>query len=208
MREPWAIGAESIIFKIIQGGNFFLLKHRPKKTYLLSAIDSSLRALRTSRECKMLAVARTLGVPTPAVYALDKTNHALLMDYIEGEQLKNIVDTVSTEVLHEICYKFGGLIALLHQGNVIHGDPTTSNVIVDTKSKLWLVDFGLSEMNATTEMKGVDLHLIQRAFETTHWNYQEIMLKATLEGYKSRMRNDAQIIIDRMSEIRERGRYH
>jgi TP53 regulating kinase-like protein len=208
MKEILAVGAESIIFKIKQSGQNCLLKHRPKKPYLLDAIDESIRKLRTNRECKMIAIARKLGVPTPAVYALDKTNHTLLMEYIEGRQLKEIVGEVSKKKIEMMCKKFGSLIALLHQGNVIHGDPTTSNVIVDNQSKLWLVDFGLSEMNATIEMKGVDLHLIHRAFETTHWNFQKIMLENTLEGYTDIMREDAKDVLSRMSEIRERGRYH
>jgi len=208
MKEAWTIGAESIIFRIKQGGQFYILKHRPKKTYLLKIIDDSLRDLRTSRECKMLTIARKLGIPTPAVYAVDTTNHTLLMDYIEGRQLKEIADTRPVKDVQKMCYEFGCLVAQLHQGNVTHGDPTTSNVIVDSKSKLWLVDFGLSEMNATVEMKGVDLHLIRRAFETTHWNLQEIMLESTLEGYTDRMGSIAKGILDRMSEIRERGRYH
>jgi len=57
-------------------------------------------------------------------------------------------------------------------------------------------------------MKGVDLHLIQRALETTHWDIQEDMLNATLEGYVDILRNDAEPTLARMSEIRERGRYH
>jgi len=91
---------------------------------------------------------------------------------------------------------------------VVHGDPTTSNVIIDSKSKLWLVDFGLSEMNATVEMKGVDLHLIHRALETTHWDLQECMLKATINGYSDTLGEESKEILFRMEEIRERGRYH
>lgn len=208
MKEILAVGAESIIFKIKQGEHYFLLKHRPKKPYLLDVIDESIRKLRTNRECKMITIARKLGIATPAIYALDKKKHTLLMDYIEGKQLKEIVDIIPEKTLEMMCKKFGSLIALLHQGNVIHGDPTTSNVIVDNQSQLWLVDFGLSEMNATIEMKGVDLHLIHRAFETTHWNFQEIMLEKTLEGYTDIMGENAKDILSRMSEIRERGRYH
>ena len=208
MKEVLTIGAESIIFKINQSGQNFLLKYRPKKPYLLDAIDESIRKLRTIRECKMITIARKLGVPTPAVYALDKANHALLMEYIKGRQFKEIVDEVSKKKLETMCIKFGYLIALLHQGNVIHGDPTTSNVIVDNQSQLWLVDFGLSEMNATIEMKGVDLHLIRRALETTHWDLQKIMLENTLEGYTDTFGKDAKDVLVRMSEIRERGRYH
>ena len=116
MKKAWTIGAESAIFKIEQSGQLFLLKHRPKKPYLLDIIDNSLRESRTSRECKMLTVARKLGIPTPAVYALDKVNHTLLMDYIEGRQLKEIVDTVPIKAVQKMCYTFGSLIALLHQG--------------------------------------------------------------------------------------------
>ena len=208
MKEILAVGAESIIFKIKQGEHYFLLKHRPKKPYLLDVIDESIRKLRTNRECKMITIARKLGIATPAIYALDKKKHTLLMDYIEGKQLKEIVDIIPEKTLEMMCKKFGSLIALLHQGNVIHGDPTTSNVIVDNQSQLWLVDFGLAEMNATIEMKGVDLHLIRRAFETTHWNFQKIMLENTLKGYTNIMGEDAKDILSRMSKIRERGRYH
>ena len=97
---------------------------------------------------------------------------------------------------------------MLHKGDVVHGDPTTSNVIIDSESRLWLVDFGLSEMNATVEMKGVDLHLIHRALETTHWDLQELMLDATIKGYSHILGNDSKDILSRMEEIRERGRYH
>ena len=96
----------------------------------------------------------------------------------------------------------------MHKGNVVHGDPTTSNVIVDGHSKLWMVDFGLAEYNATVEMKGVDLHLIRRALETTHWEHLDVMLESSLEGYKSVMRKESDDVLLRMEEIRERGRYH
>lgn len=130
------------------------------------------------------------------------------MDFIEGSQFKEIAGNISKHKLVILSREFGRLIANLHIGNVVHGDPTTSNVIVDKNNKLWLVDFGLSEMNATIETKGVDLHLIQRALETTHWDLQEIMLRATLEGYSEVSGSQAEPVLSRMKEIRERGRYH
>ncbi len=203
-----ARGAESVIYKIERWGLPFVLKWRQDKPYLLKEIDSQLRKLRTSRECKMLTISRALGVPTPAVYSVDLENYTILMDFITGVQFKKLAAQLSRTDLISNCHGFGKLIALLHEGNVVHGDPTTSNVIVDEKSRLWVVDFGLSEMNATIEMKGVDLHLIHRALETTHWDIQEDMLNATLEGYVDILKDAAEPIITRMSEIRERGRYH
>ncbi len=63
-------------------------------------------------------------------------------------------------------------------------------------------------MNATVEMKGVDLHLIHRALETTHWDLQEFMLEATIKGYSETLGDESKDILSRMEEIRERGRYH
>jgi TP53 regulating kinase-like protein len=156
----------------------------------------------------MLTVSRSLGVPTPAVYSVDLEKHTILMDFIPGTQFKQLAGQISHSNLISLSHRFGKLIAILHEGNVVHGDPTTSNVIVDDKSRMWIIDFGLSEMNASTEMKGVDLHLIHRALETTHWDFQEIMLDATLEGYVEVLGNTAESTLSRMKEIRERGRYH
>ena len=208
MEEIIAQGAESIILKTKRWKQSLVLKWRQSKPYLFNDIDSHLRKTRTSRECKMLSVARVLGVPTPAVYAVDLDDYTILMDYIEGKQFKQIANSLPEKQLKQFCFEFGRSIALLHMGDVVHGDPTTSNVIIDSDSKLWLVDFGLSEMNATVEMKGVDLHLIHRALETTHWDLQECMLEATLKGYSDTVGNEAKETLSRMEEIRERGRYH
>lgn len=208
MEELIARGAESVILKVNRWNQTFVLKWRQPKPYLLTEIDSQLRKTRTSRECKMLSVARSLGVRTPAVYAINLNDFTILMDYIIGNQLKQLVNKLPENQLKQYCKEFGESIAMLHKGDVVHGDPTTSNVIIDSESRLWLVDFGLSEMNATVEMKGVDLHLIHRALETTHWDLQELMLDATIKGYSHILGNDSKDILSRMEEIRERGRYH
>ncbi|UCH04455.1 MAG: Kae1-associated serine/threonine protein kinase [Candidatus Thorarchaeota archaeon] len=208
MAEQLTLGAESIIFRLDQWDREFILKHRPPKPYLLKAIDDLLKLSRTNRECKMLTVARSLGVPTPAVLWIDRKQHTIAMDFINGTQLKQLVSEASERKLRELCEEFGRLIGLLHDGGVVHGDPTTSNVIVDKQSKVWLIDFGLAEMNATVEMKGVDIHLMRRAFETTHWDLEDTMLESALVGYRRTMREEAEEVLSRANEIRTRGRYH
>jgi TP53 regulating kinase-like protein len=130
------------------------------------------------------------------------------MDFIEGNQLKEIANTASGSQLKGLCNQFGQLIAKLHNGGMVHGDPTTSNLVVTPEYKIWMIDFGLSELNATIEMKGVDLHLIRRALETTHWDLQEEMLENTIKGYTKALGDESVQILARMEEIRERGRYH
>lgn len=206
--EPIAIGAESNISKVKLWGTSYALKHRPSKPYLLPEIDLMLRTSRTNRECKSLTFARSLGVPTPAVHSVDLNDCTILMDFIDGKQLKEMASTASSSQIKELCNQFGRLIAHLHLGGMVHGDPTTSNLVVTPKNKIWMIDFGLAELNATTEMKGVDLHLIRRALETTHWNLQEEMLENTIEGYVTVLGGESDQILARMEEIRERGRYH
>ncbi len=206
--ELLALGAESKIVKVRRAGKEFVLKIRPQKPYLIPEIAQFLRSSRISRESKMLTLVRTFGIPTPTIYSIDLENCTIMMDFIEGSTLKETANTVKNEELIHLCNTFGQLIGQLHQGNVVHGDPTTSNVIVDNDSKLWLIDFGLADFNATVEMKGVDLHLIRRALETTHWDKQNLMLEAIMEGYVGVIGADADVIITRMKEIRERGRYH
>ncbi|MHA1741536.1 MAG: Kae1-associated kinase Bud32 [Candidatus Thorarchaeota archaeon] len=208
MSEIWALGAESVITRTERWGRPLIVKTRVKKPYLHPEIDEALRRQRTARECRMLSFARRLGVPTPAVYAVDRSTYSITMDLIDGKQLKEFANDMPDSRLETMCFEFGRLLGLLHRGKVVHGDPTTSNVIVDNRGKLWIVDFGLAEWNATIEMMGVDLHLVRRALETTHWDRQTLMLKATIEGYSSIMGNETEEVLSRMDEIRERGRYH
>ncbi len=206
--EIWALGAESVILRVRRWGRTLIEKRRRAKPYLLPEIDSLLRRQRTNRECRMLNRVRRLGVRAPTVYAVDWSSYSILMDFVQGEQLKVIAQTCSDDDLMDLCKEFGRMLGLLHTGGVVHGDPTTSNIIVDPQRRLWLVDFGLAEWNATVEMMAVDLHLVRRTLETTHWDRQEIMLDAVLQGYWDQMASSADEILSRMEEIRERGRYH
>ena len=203
-----ALGAESTLYRLQHWNRVLAVKWRRKKQYLLPAIDASLRRARTTRECKMLTVVRSLGVRTPAVYSLDLDECSITMDFINGIQLKQFIEREALPEATRFCKEFGDILARLHEAGIVHGDPTTSNLIVDEHSRLWFIDFGLSETNASVEMKGVDIHLVRRALETTHWDVQNELLQSFLEGYKSRSGTDAEPVLARMDEIRERGRYH
>jgi TP53 regulating kinase-like protein len=207
-KQLLTLGAESAIYIVEYWGKTLALKWRPIKPYLHNEIDKLLRTSRTSRECKMLTFVRTLGVPTPAVHFVDISHHIIVMDFIEGQQLKQLVGVSSKKRITSLCYEFGKLLGIMHLSDVVHGDPTTSNVVVDTQSKMWLVDFGLAEKNATIEMKGVDLHLLRHTYETTHWDLQETMLESTMDGYIEISGDAAEPVLARADEIRERGRYH
>eukprot|EP00126_Sphaerothecum_destruens_P010734 Sdes_comp20798_c0_seq4m17081 len=63
----------------------------------------------------------------------------------------------------------GVLVAKLHRENIIHGDLTTSNMLLEGNSEnIILIDFGLSYVSSLAEDKAVDLYVLERAFASTH----------------------------------------
>lgn len=64
----------------------------------------------------------------------------------------------------------------MHDGQIIHGDLTSSNIMLRSPSNdLVLIDFGLGQMKPTIEDKAVDLYVLERAFISTHPN-SEVMV--------------------------------
>lgn len=76
----------------------------------------------------------------------------------------------------ELADKVGAALALMHDNNVIHGDLTTSNMLIHTETRrLYMIDFGLSTVSATEEDRAVDLYVLERAFLSTHPTATELV---------------------------------
>lgn len=79
--------------------------------------------------------ARRLGVVTPVLYGVDSVHHTLTFEFIEGRSVKDVLlefgsNGVIEERLYDIATQIGTAIAKLHDGGLVHGDLTTSNMIV------------------------------------------------------------------------------
>ena len=108
----------------------------------------------------------------------------------------------------KLCIAIGILIAKLHSHGLIHGDLTTSNMILSPEGKIFFVDFGLGEKNVEVEAQGVDLHLMKRALQSTHYLFWEDCFKNVLCGYTSvRGVEVAENVYEKIREIERRGRY-
>lgn len=176
-----------------------VVKERIQKNYRLPQIDSKLRKERTRTEVRMLTEARRCGVLTPIIYGVDE--YALKMEYIKGIPLKFVIDT--DEKTAEIA---GETIGKLHANNIIHGDLTTSNMIyIQEDSKLYVIDFGLSFSENSVEAKGVDIHVLFQTFDSSHKNPNH--LKELFENGYRKSYKDANLILKRAEEIKQRGRY-
>ena len=172
-----------------------IIKERVPKRYRLMELDERIRKERTRAEARLMSEARRVGVPTPIIY--DINGSRIKMEYISGEPIKNVMTPqVSTRV--------GEVVGRLHSGGIIHGDLTTSNMILHD-NKIYLIDFGLAFVSKIVESQGVDVHVLFQTFESTHNDHEEL-IEAFCKGYIKTFGN-ADEVIGRVKEIEKRGRY-
>jgi TP53 regulating kinase-like protein len=99
----------------------------------------------------------------------------------------------------------GEVLAACHHKDIVHGDLTTSNMMIDDETKkLTLIDFGLTTSSANPEDKAVDLYVLERAFQSTHPNSEPLFL-AIMEAYKAK-HPDAGPVVKKLEEVTARGR--
>ena len=191
-----AQGAESIIER--DGERIF--KKRVPKSYRHPELDTKLSLSRLRREYKVLGKIRDLGIRVPDA-ELDEKNTTLILEFIDGKRLRDVLqETVAIDKMK----KLGLWIATLHNNSIIHGDLTTSNVLVDNTGELVLIDFGLSLFSDRAEDKAVDIHLLEQALESTHHEAKEELFSAFLSGYSAV--DDHATILARLVIVRSRGR--
>ena len=130
------------------------------------------------------------------------SNFEITMDYISGKRLSDHLDKLKN--YQTICKQIGKNISKLHDAGLIHGDLTTSNMILK-KDKVFFIDFGLGFHSDRIEDKAVDLHLIKQALEAKHHSIYEKAFKAILSGYKA-SKNYSKTI-KQLEKVEKRGRY-
>jgi len=200
-------GAEASLFLANWHGRKVIVKARFPKRYRPAALDEKIRSYRTAHEPQLMHEAKKAGVPTPTIFLVDMKNAAITMEFVEGKQLKQVLPHVSRKERQELCVSVGVLIGKMHKRGVIHGDLTTSNMILSGEGKIFLVDFGLGEKNTEVEARGVDLHLMKRALQSTHYKFAEECFKHVLKGYSEVLGEDAGKVFEKIREIERRGRY-
>ena len=190
-----AQGAEAVIFREKNQ----IVKKRFKKEYRHPELDKNLRKYRTRREAKILKKLEELNFPATRVLEDDEENGVLKITFINGHSVKEILHKNHKELSREI----GKKIAILHKNNIIHGDLTTSNMILDDEIKF--IDFGLSFFSERDEDKAVDLHLVRQALESKHYLIWEECFKEVIEGYKENYPEYASVL-KRLEIVEARGR--
>ncbi|KON32122.1 hypothetical protein AC478_01220 [miscellaneous Crenarchaeota group-1 archaeon SG8-32-3] len=201
-------GAEASLFLADWHGRKVIVKTRFPKKYRPAELDEKIRSYRTAHEPQLMHESKKAGVPTPTIFLVDMKNTAITMEFVEGKQMKQVLPHVSMKEKQELCSRVGVLIGKMHKRGVVHGDLTTSNMILDGKGKIFLVDFGLGEKTREIEARGVDLHLMKRALQSTHYQFAEECFRNVLQGYAEVWGwEDAEKVFEKTREIERRGRY-
>lgn len=241
-------GAEALVFQTsthpytshpyLNNTKDFIIKFRPSKPYRHPKIDKQINKSRTIAEAKFMSKLHKLNIPSPSLIAIDALNGIIWMECV-GEKLPNgdvsslknwlwwleKQEDSSTkcvlEVVEKVFYSIGGIIARLHLNEMIHGDLTSSNIILERKSEdaefeAVLIDFGLSSYSGLAEDKAVDLYVLERAILSTHSVHLDIYNEWLLKGYESEHLTKANKskqggkklveTIKRLEDVRLRGR--
>ncbi|AJF61697.1 TPA: Kae1-associated serine/threonine protein kinase [Candidatus Woesearchaeota archaeon] len=175
-----------------------IVKKRPEKRYRIKELDETLRKSRAKREAKIL-LKLPKNVFAPELLKLDEKSMSIEMSHIEGKKARDVLDRNL-----KLCMQIGEKIALMHNEGIIHGDLTTSNMIVKEKD-VYIIDFGLSFFSDKAEDKAVDLHLLRQALESRHYRVFEKAFGLVLQGYRKKAKNYREVL-QRLEKVEMRGR--
>ncbi|NIM47342.1 MAG: Kae1-associated serine/threonine protein kinase [Candidatus Aenigmarchaeota archaeon] len=194
-------GAEAILYL----ENNHLVKERVKKSYRVSQIDEKLRKFRTRKEAKLISRAKRCGVEAPNIISVDENNFKINMEFIDGKRLKEFFNETDDKNRKQVSGNLGKSVGLLHNHGIVHGDLTTSNMILKD-NKIFFIDFGLGELSKRIETQAVDLSVLKEAFKSTHFKHLNLLWENFIKGYKQ-TNNNFNKVLDTLNDIEKRGRY-
>ena len=161
----------------------------------------------------------------------------MMLEWIEGQTVRKVLDDLKAlanidedDGLSDeksLMSKIGKELGKMHELGIVHGDLTTSNLMLRPvvhvglmngnsagsiamrrrqllDGEIVLIDFGLAAQSIQDEDKAVDLYVLERAFGSTHPEAEELfqeVLRSYGESYKG-----AKVVLKRLEDVRMRGR--
>jgi len=207
MKAEIARGAEAVLYldekETENGLQKVLVKDRVSKGYRLPELDRRIRRQRTRHEDVLLERANRAGVPVPRVF--DASGNVLVMEFIDGDRVKDVLNDLDDKERHEAEMLMGESLGRLHSANMVHGDYTTSNMILKD-GRLFVIDLGLGRYSGKVEDQAVDLYLLHEALKAAHFKYLNEAWQKILKSYGQHY-TQAKAVLDRLEKIDKRRRY-
>ena len=200
-------GAEADIVSGTWRGLAAVYKIRRPFPYRLAELDIAIRHQRTFHEAELAHSAKKAGVRAPMLYYIDVPRTTLVMEYVKGQRLKELVSSAPEEEVGKLFSALGRDVARLHSAGIMHGDLTTANVIV-RDGELVFIDFGLSSHSSRLEDHAVDLRLIKETLVGAHSSISSVALERLFEGYSTEAgTKQTKAVMRQLKSIERRGRY-
>ncbi len=201
--ELIAQGAEAKLFRDKER----IIKERIAKGYRLPELDTKLRKFRTRREAKVLGRLSEMNFPSPRMHDFCDKRMSITMDFVSGSTVREVLlnPNMQDDYMH-LANEMGKGIGRLHMNDMVHGDLTTANMIENSGTKtLKFIDFGLSKFSDKVEDKAVDLHLLDRNLESSHFALYPAVFEKVLEAYEAEY-PEAKLVFERLEKVAGRGR--
>jgi len=200
-------GAESLVFLGTILGKRVVVKVRVSKPYRNPLFDEEFRRSRTRIEAKVMLDLRRNGVNVPFLYFFDTKNYVIVMEYVDGVKMIDVINTLDDPAIKKYAEKLGMQVGRMHSLEIYHGDLTLGNVLLTRDDKLYLIDFGLAGYSKDVEEYAIDLHLLRRNLNAVIPEKSELFFKSFLKGYEKSFEKDLGEVLRKLEEIRLRGRY-
>lgn len=197
--KEFASGAEAVMIETRHDGKPALTKRRGAKAYRHPQLDVKLRKQRTRREAKLLREAKLKKVPVPELYG--ESEFELVEEKVDGKLLRLALATGKTGAA-EVA-ESGHALALLHHAGIVHGDYSTSNILVNDKT-ITIIDFGLASFSNEVEKRAEDVLLFRKSLETREKELFPRFWSAYAQGLGE---ENARLVEGRVDAIVSRGRY-
>lgn len=204
MQKLIAHGAEA---KLFEEGNL-IIKERIKKQYRINEIDDKIRKFRTRREAKILEKLQKINFHSPRLIKSDDKEE-IIIERVSGNLLRDILkkNGIKKSSIVDFFSEIGRNIAILHNNGIMHGDLTTSNMILNKEyKKIYFIDFGLSFFSDKAEDKAVDMHVLKEGLIAKHNRIWKECFDMIIESYKNKAKNSNETL-KRLEVVERRGRY-
>lgn len=201
-------GAEADLFLFMGDPWKTVVKRRIKKDYRNKDLDERIRRERTLSEVGVLHDAKSAGVKVPSIIRVEPDTDTFWMTHVEGTVARDCLDEMSPRIAKRLFKHLGATIGSLHAHSIVHGDLTTSNIVVSPSGEPFLVDFGMARRSSDPEDMGVDLHLLRRSVAASHNHDPAILFKTLAAGYATTAgKSVCELSLAKAREIARRGRY-
>ena len=114
-----------------------VIKERQAKLYRVPALDARINKQRLLQEARCMAKCLRAGVLTPLVYMVDQQSLRIYMERIEGRTVKALLKEQAASGAGKYSQQcqvwaklVGQAIGRMHDADIVHGDLTTSNIMI------------------------------------------------------------------------------